>query len=343
VIVCLGEGVNEHPDLDHCLDPDHHVLVTPHGTGAAGVLCGDGTVGDRVDPVSRVRGLAPWIRLFANDGLCLDAACVQWFDHHDIQISSHQRAAVNDDSSVNPIDEAEEHGASPGQDLLFVQAVGNDGDDGNGSATVDFLDEGPRVLGVAASNAQGTEVADFSSRGDEDDPSTWSNITAPGCMYAVRLHPAEWVAGAGFPALGLGIEPCPEVDAVEGAAYRALGYPCSGAPARPRHTSPASPRYCSRCPPTSQHSTPNACSPAPPTPSSQPPTSTGTAGSPPAKFRQDHRYKAGYGLVNATAAAAAAHCMSLHPTADPKTAVDCYDTGRTLDGSLVLNPDGGTC
>jgi subtilisin family serine protease len=358
VIVYLEEGVNEHPDLEDCLDPDHHVLVTPpgprpdlpigalqtgHGTGVAGVLCGDASLTGQLDPTPSVRGLAPGMRLFANNGLCLTAPCAQWFAHHDIQVFSHQSGAPNNDSHANPIDDAEERGAEPDQDILFVEAVGNDGGDGNGSATEDFLDEDPRILGVAASNADGTEVADVSSRGDKDDPSTWPNITAPGCMYSIRLHPDDLIGGGGFPTLGLGTPGCPDVGPVEGAAYRTLGYtPFTGTSSAAPYISGVAALLFEVHPDLTALDakylltrTADAFLPTP--------DLDGDSEISPAEFRAQHGYKAGYGLVNATHAVAASHYLLLHPDATVDQAVHCSSTGTTYSGELVLNPTGGAC
>lgn len=59
----------------------------------------------------------------------------------------------------------------------------------------------------------------------------------------------------------------------------------------------------------------------------------------PEEFRNEHGYKAGYGLVNATAATAAAHHMALHPNTSPQDAVNAYTIDQTNDGTTVLNPE----
>lgn len=207
VTVYTTEGVNQHPDLEACLDQDHHTpawinghtpwtpvqeLQKGHGTLTAGVLCGDGTMSNDYGLDTPITGVAPNMRLFSFNGICIGLTtstdeCAQWFAENDVRVMSH---SINSD----PTDEAKDRGAPPDADVLFVQSAGNSGGDGS-SAETTFPYDDPRVMGIANAYADGSDLSQGSSRGDKDDPSTWPHLAAPGCTYTTALHPISFDAG----------------------------------------------------------------------------------------------------------------------------------------------------
>lgn len=57
-------------------------------------------------------------------------------------------------------------------------------------------------------------------------------------------------------------------------------------------------------------------------------------------FHDAHGWQAGWGLINATRTAAAAHYLLLNPEATLDEGIHCWTTGRTQDDRLELNPRG---
>lgn len=364
VVAFLGEGFSmAHPDLGPCGDLDHHavgavqgqVINRPrndnrgHGNLVVGVLCGSGAQSQ-----GRVRGVAHGATVLSAGGppgagvghpinfFCLGGSGCPlgpWFTEHDVRVYSSS-------NSADPVQRATElFGAPSDADILFVQAAGNSGGDGSTSRT-QHCDADPRLLCVAAGNGNRTDVADYSSRGDRDDPSTWPDLVAPGCVVTTLPH--RWIADHAVTA---------QVDLLTGPDDRP-DCPAVSDPVLPRHlhgyartkgTSFAAP-FVSGVAALVFEVNPGLSAldarylltrTAEPFIPSQDLDGDGQVG--PAEFRQQHGYKAGYGFVNATAATAAAHYKLLHTEASLDEAIDCSTTGRTGDGRLVLNPGGGGC
>jgi subtilisin family serine protease len=236
---------------------------------------------------------------------------------------------------------AESEGADPDANILFVNVAGNEGGDGSQAQTPQFTGTDDRLLVVAA--ADGDSVAEYSSRGDREDSSTWPDLTAPGCMLTPTIPPL----GADQTLINT-VEapedsPCIQPRETQALNYVATGYALvsvtslatpfvSGVGAMMFEVNPQLQAEDAR------YLLTRTADPFLPSEDLD-----GDGDVSPAEFRTQHGYKAEYGLVNATGAVAAAHYMLLHPTATPQDAVDCFQTGNTDEGRTVLNPDGGYC
>lgn len=358
-----GEGVlgynhelaNRHPDLEACLARGgaspiqfngvglHPRVTNPqtgHGTRTAGVLCGDGTQSNLHGQSPPVTGVAPGMGLVTRSVTCeqiglggYTAGPCNWLAELDVRVFSFSIGA-----GPSPMDRAEARGAAPDADILFSSGAGNSGGDGAEAETVAWTGSDPRLLVAAAANGDASDVASYSSRGAIDDPTTWPDITAPACMFTTSFH----AIGLDGLTLGFGLaDDCPTVDPIVMAANNGFGYRFGGG------TSFAAPfiagvaammfevnpgLHAEEAAALVKH-TADPFIPAP--------DLDGDGTISPTEFRAEHGYKAGYGLVNATEAVAAAHYMLIHPAAAPSEAVDCSTTGQADDGRLVLNPRDG--
>jgi hypothetical protein len=306
--------------------------LTGHGTATAGVLCGDGTMSDRLGYDEPVTGVAPDARIWAHGPGCV-SGCPQWLEGDTVKVMT-----VSLDMNITW--EAERHGAGPDEDLLIVQAAGNHGGDGSTDETI-FPPEDPRVMGIAAGSYKGTGLADYSSRGDRDDPSTWPSLTAPGCQWTPTYHPLQHALSGDTLRLFVDEVPpvvCPPPTVEQFAMHRAGGYVLptgtsfstpyvSGVATLMYEVHPGLPAL------DAKHLLTRTADPFLEVPGVEDPS--------PKQFWQAHGYKAGYGHVNATGALAAAHYMALNPGASPQEAVECFSTAETGVGTLVLNPTDG--
>lgn len=343
------EALYHHRDLQGCLSRAgaygvkvNGLAVPPlldtrlgfgHGTMTAGVLCGDGTMSLAHGEGPPITGVAPGMGLLTQS-LCLEVdsssvSSCDLFEQRDIRL-------VSDSTDNNPIAMAESMGAAPDANILFMNAAMNRGGDGSEAKTEPWTGSDDRLVTVAAANGDASDVASYSSRGAIDDPSTWPTITAPGCMFTTNSHPgrasASLVAGYSVD------EECPNWDPIPSMVNTIVGY---------RHgagTSNAAPYVAGVAslmlevhPDLSavdaRHVLTRTADPFIPAEDRD-----GDGRVSPEEFRQEHGYKAGYGLVNATGAVAAAHYMALDPGASAQEAVDAFTVGRNSGGALVLNP-----
>lgn len=345
VVIMENEGFDAtHPDMQDCLDPDHHAMGdvdSPrndndnHGNHIAGILCGNGA-----NSGGELRGVAYGATLFSQRPfICTDGACDfrTWYEEPRL------RAITNSDNA-NPIQDALSWGMPPDKDALFTQAVGNAGGDGSAATTEDYLHSDARLLGVAAANGYQDDVASYSSRGAKNDPSTWPDITAPACMYSIAAPP--WAdahaASANNILLGeyFGSRDCPDWDPVLHGQRLIEGY------SRHKGTSNASPFVAGVAALVFEVNPDLNATEAiyllTRTADTFLPTDDTDGDGVVSRFEfwQQHGWEAGWGIVNATAAVAAAHYRLLHPEASLDEAVACSTTGSE-DGQLVLNPADG--
>lgn len=346
VAVFSGENYDQnHPDLDHCTDLDHHrndgmpwpfqSETLGHGSAIAGILCGDGEMSD-----GEHRGIAFEGQVFVYSGCIVSNSpyCQQemdWDAHHNLRV-------VTDSTAGHPQVKWTMAGMPADADVLFVQGAGNSGGDGSEARTTTHdLQDDPRYLRVAAAFPDRAGVTDFSSRGDKDDPATWPHITAPGCVVSTAppgspVSRVNHVTRVENPPCGYDdLEPWIE-DGLRTYAYVAgtsfSGPFAAGVGALMFQVHP------DLSAPEARYLLTRTADPFLPAEDLD-----GDGEVEPEEFWDQHGYKAGYGHVNATAAVAAAHYAALHPNATLDEAVDCSTTGRAEDGSLVLNPDGGGC
>jgi subtilisin family serine protease len=348
VTVFITEGVNQVPDIRDCVDDEQHKPFSyegevrgptvpvqdnnGHGAAVAGVLCGDGTMSDRLGYDEPVTGVAPDARIWAYGKVCVNG-CPQWLDGDTVKV-------YTDSTDSNTTFDAQRHGAGPNEDLLIVQSAGNHGGDGS-TADTTFPYHDPRVMGIAGATHDGSNVIDESSRGDEEDPSTWPSLTAPDCQWTQAVNPFVHAFSWGVhQAAGTMANPenCPPATVEQVAMHRAGGYILlagtsfaapyvSGTAALMYEVHPGLPAL------DAKHLLTRTADPFLEVPGVEDPS--------PKQFWQAHGYKAGYGHVNATGALAAAHYMALNPQATPQQAVDCFTVDRTSVGTLVLNPTSG--
>lgn len=362
------EGYNSlHPDLDHCSDPEHHrvgvgatasgpgpvddvadavpgsapmpangaLRGTPgHGNHIAGIVCGSGELSD-----GRHAGVAPDGRLFSMHTCWGSCNISDWFTEEPLRVVTSSTGG-----DFDPVGSMRSMGMPADADVLFTQAAGNSGGSGDERRTDASIDGDPRILAVAAAKADGSNVAAYSSRGLESNASTWPDITAPGCMMStapppsVDAHAYSLVFFAGFS----DGETCPEIPPEQFAEDEARGY------AMLAGTSMASP-YVAGVALLMFEVNPDLSAldakflltrTADPFLPAADRDLDGRVS--PEEFREQYGFKAGYGLVNATAAVAAAHYAALHPDASREEAVACSTVGE-VDGTLHLNPEGGSC
>lgn len=364
VLALTVEGFDAtHPDLSQCADLEQHRGVQDdtvvkinvpnpknedpygHGNHVAGILCGDGEMSD-----GQVRGVAWGATAFSwglgKCGLLGYHYCPDdWWTEHDLDV-------ITSSTTADPVETAKRLGMPDGYDVLFLQAIGNQGNStpehGSPCCTDPRLYDHPRMLSVAAANGS-DQLAGYSSRGVPDDPSTWPDLTAPGCMWSITPPTgALWAYGLIVTELDQhypgGVPGCPDPPPdTEVARLQALGY------SRQMGTSMATPFAAGVAVlmhdvnpelnwSQARYLITRTADPFLPTNDTD-----GDGEIQPEEFHAQHGWKAGWGYVNATAAAAASNYLTLHPQASVEEAVACASTTMTGDGQLVLNPTGARC
>lgn len=342
VAVFMDEGYDgTHPALDHCVDPDRFAAtlsIAPapplgpmgvartddsgHGVFIASVLCAQGDAS----------GMAPASKVFAWTGFCASACPLEaWYLDERLHIYT---SSVGGD----PIQDAQRTGMAPDADILFFQAVGNSGGDGTTSMTDPELHDDPRLLGIAALDRTGAQVADYSSRGAKDDPTTWPDLSAPGCMIAHVPPPwVDYYVTSQTNRLNhqlTGATDCRTLSDQEVLEHAAAG--------RVQHkgTSFATPVAAGAAAlmwqvhpelnaTTAAYILTRTADPFLPTEDAD-----GDGNVSAAEFHAQHGWQAGWGRMNATAAVAAAHLLSLDPSQDVDAAIACattqWESGRVV-------------
>lgn len=150
-----------------------------HGTHVAGTVGGDGTASD-----GRYTGVAPGADLVgigAGDLLFILYA-LEGFDYalanqdeHNIQAISNSWGTSGEFDPDHPINVASKTAHDAGMTVVF--AAGNSGPEED---TLNPYSVAPWVIGVAAGEKDGENVADFSSRGVPSDDLLQPTLTAPG-------------------------------------------------------------------------------------------------------------------------------------------------------------------
>lgn len=203
-VVVADTGIDAtHPDLDYMekvimnlkKDIDHPGgwkementdTFFGHGTHCAGIVGGTGeaSAGAR-------RGVAPGVDLI---GLSIgdpwetnEVGGLQWvYDHSKPNANPHNIRVVTNSWGYEDFDENFKDAVmevtrrlSYDNNVVVVFAASNDGGDGEVSTT-NIYGNVPAAISVAASQRDGSGLADFSSRGDKIKNETWPDIMAPG-------------------------------------------------------------------------------------------------------------------------------------------------------------------
>ncbi|MEE9152237.1 MAG: S8 family serine peptidase, partial [Thermoplasmata archaeon] len=158
-----------------------------HGTHCAGIVGGTGEASAEAR-----RGVAPGVSLI---GLSIgdpwetnEVGGLEWvYENSGPNANPYNIRVVTNSWGYEPEIDANNRDAvmevtrrlSYDNNVVVVFAAGNDGGDGDGSTT-NIYGNVPAAICVAASQRDGSGLADFSSRGDRELNETWPDIMAPG-------------------------------------------------------------------------------------------------------------------------------------------------------------------
>jgi len=202
--VIIDTGIDAgHPDFDYdkgktlsykfergsgtWVEAENSDTSSGHGTHCAGTVGGNGDAS-----AGAKKGVAPGATLIGmgvGDIAFIDNAveAFEWVYEHsrpdanpyNIRVTSNSWGSSGSEyDPSNAISQAVLNLAYD-NNVVSVFAAGNSGGDGNDLQTNPYSNI-PLVIGVAALEHDGSDIADFSSRGDMTKPQTWPDIGAPG-------------------------------------------------------------------------------------------------------------------------------------------------------------------
>jgi serine protease AprX len=181
--------MNLKKDVDHpggWKEMENTDTLFGHGTHCAGIVGGLGEASAEAR-----RGVAPGVDLI---GLSIgdpwetnEVGGLQWvYDHSHPNANPHNIRVVSNSWGYEDFDENFKDAVMEvtrrllyDNNVVVVFAASNDGGDGSVSTT-NIYGNVPAAISVAASQRDGSGLADFSSRGKSDQNETWPDIMAPG-------------------------------------------------------------------------------------------------------------------------------------------------------------------